>query len=60
MKKVFEFKVFASDNCEGQLEYEKLLSLLALRRYTFSVSVAWKSSEMQLITVVVKDWQEQE
>ena len=60
MKKVFEFKLFASADCEGQMKYEKLLNMLALRRYSFGVSIRWVSSEMRVATVMVKDWEEHE
>ena len=51
--------MYATADCEGQREYEKLLSLLALRRYSFTVAVHWASSEMRVATVRVDDWREE-
>ena len=54
-KRVFKFKLFARDD-HFQKVYEEFIATCALRRYSFSVKVEWKSSEMRVATVTVDDY----
>lgn len=55
--KVFKFKLYPSDD-QFQRVYEEFLATLALRRYSFSVRIDWKSSALRVATVTVQDWNE--
>ncbi len=54
-KRVFKFKLFPSDD-QYQKVYEEFLATCALKRYSFSVRIEWKSSAMQVATVTVDNY----
>ena len=56
--KVFRFKLYSSADDQYQKVYEVFLATLALRRYSFSVKMEWKSSEMSVAVVTVENWNE--
>lgn len=54
-KRVFKFKLYPTDD-KRQKVYEEFLATCALRRYSFSVKVEWKSSALQVATVTVENY----
>ena len=54
-KRVFKFKLYPSDD-QYQRVYEEFLATCALRRYSFSVKIEWKSSALRVATVTVEDY----
>ena len=53
--RVFRFKLYPRDD-HFQKVYEEFLATCALRRYSFSVRLEWKSIAMQVTTVTVEDY----
>lgn len=53
--RVFKFKLYPRAD-QFQKVYEEFLATCALRRYSFSVRIEWKSSALQVATVTVEDY----
>lgn len=53
--RVFKFKLYPEDN-QFQKVYEEFIATCALRRYSFSVKIEWKSSALRVETVTVEDY----